>query len=1159
MGDGFLALFGGLEARENEPEMAIRAGLQILTEAQVYAQEMEAQWQVADFNVRVGISTGLVIIGGDTEAEDTIMGTTVNLAARLEDAARPGTVLISHQTFQHVRDLFDVQPLDPITVKGFSAPVQVYRVQRAKPPAFRMSTWSVAGIETRMIGRDPELLRLQNMFHDTTEDAEFHVVTIVGDAGVGKSRLLYEFEKWIKLLPEEVRYLIGRATPEAETMPYYLARSIFAHRFEIRESDSAAQVREKFHTGVAAALNSNQADLVGHLLGFDFSASQAVQDELGSESFGELAIAHLAAYLQTIASKPTVIVLEDIHWADDSSLDLLDYLMTVIPETNLLVVCLARPPLFERRPSWGEGQEFHTQVNLKPLSRRFSRLLVEEILQKVESVPTELRDLIVEGAEGNPFYMEELIKMLIEDGVIVPGEEHWEVELERLAEVRVPPTLTGVIQARLDSLPSEERAVLQRASVVGREFWDSAVAELAVEQVERFDKDELAALLEAIRGRELVFRREHSTFAETEEYIFKHALLRDAIYETVLLKQRRVYHGQVAAWLEAAAGERLEEYLGLIAGHYELASEQAKAVEYLQRAGDRARLAYAHQEAVEYYRRALDLLKEHGEYRDAARTLMKLGLAYHTAFDYQHSRQAYEQGFALLQQAEEIKPSASLPSAPHPFRMARANPCTLDPTMADDSFSGGIINQLFSGLVEGRLAMEAMPDVARSWDLSTDGRRYVFHLRDDVRWSDGVSVTAKDFEYAWKRVLDPANGSPNASLLYDVKGARTFHKGQISDPGSVGVRATDDLTLVVELEEPTGYFLSLLAHYATYPVPRQALEAHGEAWTERDNIVTNGALKLETWERDKAMTLVRNPEYHGHFTGNLQRVELSFDVEWSVQMEMYEVGDLDFVSFGGTPLERDRARRRHAGEYVSTPMLGATYVGFDVSRPPFDDPRVRRAFALATDQTRLADEVLRGYEFPAVGGFVPPGMPGHSAAIGPPYDPEQARGLLAEAGYPGGRGFPFVDAWTWQGIKNRAEYLQAQWQDNLGIEIAWEVMEFSQFIERVDKEPMHMIQTVWMPDYPDPDSVLRASPVRRRAHWWNDTYNGLVEKARRVLDQGERLKFYAQADQILVEEEVVVIPLTYMWSHMLVKPWVRKLPTSAINEWLWKDFVIEPH
>ena len=252
MGDGFLALFGAPVARENDPEMAVRAGLQILVEVQNYARELEVQWHLPDFNVRLGISTGLVIIGGESEAENTIMGTTVNLAARLENAAKPGTLLISHQTYQHVRGLFDLQPLEPITVKGFSAPVQVYQVQRARPASFRLSTWTVAGIETRMVGRDAELLMLQNMFHDAIEDAEVHVVTVVGDAGVGKSRLLYEFENWIELLqPEEIQTFKGRATPETETMPHGLVRRMFAHRFEILESDSAAEVREKFRAGMA--------------------------------------------------------------------------------------------------------------------------------------------------------------------------------------------------------------------------------------------------------------------------------------------------------------------------------------------------------------------------------------------------------------------------------------------------------------------------------------------------------------------------------------------------------------------------------------------------------------------------------------------------------------------------------------------------------------------------------------------------------------------------------------------------------------------------------------------------------------------------------------------------------------------------------------------
>ena len=1155
IGDEIMAIFGAPVAHENDPERALRTALEMMDELAKFNTDHNL-----NMGMRIGVNTGLVIAGGigsEGQKQYGVMGDTVNLAKRLEEVAPTGCVLISHATYRHVRGIFDVSPQEQIQVKGKAKPVCTYLVQRAKPRAFHMEVRGVEGIETCMVGRDAELVILKNIYRDTMEDAETRIVTVVGEAGVGKSRLLYEFEKWIELLPEDIWFFKGWATPEMQASPYGVIRGMFTHRFEILENDSTADVMGKFRTGMASTLEPNQADLVGHLIGFDFSTSPAIQDALESESFKERALAGITKYFRSLAIEPTVIFLEDIHWADDSSLDLIDHLAATLSETCLIVVCLARPVLFERRPSWGEGQDAHICLELKALSRRESRALVAEILQKVEDIPVDLRDMVVDGAEGNPFYVEELIKMLIDDGVIRCEEARWHVELGRFAEVHVPPTLTGVLQARLDSLPSEERALLQRASVVGRLFWDMAVAELISGEDVDFDKNEFASRLKAVRDRELVFRREHSTFAGTDEYTFKHALLRDVTYETVLLKLRKVYHRQVAIWLETAAGDRLGEYLGLIAGHYELAGDLDSAVEYMQRAGDRAHIAYAHQEATEYYRRALILLKEKGELASAARTLMKLGLVYHTAFDYQRSRQAYDEGFALWQQAEGGQPTILPPSAPHALRTFRKAPLTLDLTMIDHIDSSVLIIQLFSGLVEGNTGMEVMPDVARSWGISEGGRKYVFHLREDVRWSDGVPVTAGDFEFTWKRILNPANASPNASLLYDIKGARAFHQGEESNPDIVGVHALDDHTLEVELEGPTGYFLSLLAHNATFPVPRHTLEMYGEAWAQVDNLVTNGPFRVENWKTGESMILVRNPNYHGRLRGNLQQVELSFDIDKSAVLEMYEDGALDIIGLDILlPSERDRARRRHVGEYVSAPESATHYVGFDVSRPPFDDPRVRRAFALATDKTTLASTVLGGYESPATGGFVPPGVAGHSAGIGLLYDPEGARQLLADAGYPGGHGFPRVDACARERVRPQAEYLQSQWQNNLGVEISWEIMGWGQYLARLDKTPAHIVQFTWIADYPDPDSFLRTGNVQQRTLWRNETYDALVEKAQRVLGQEERLILYAQADRILIES-AAIIPLTYSWSHVLVKPWVHKFPASALNQWLWKDIIIE--
>jgi oligopeptide transport system substrate-binding protein len=234
-------------------------------------------------------------------------------------------------------------------------------------------------------------------------------------------------------------------------------------------------------------------------------------------------------------------------------------------------------------------------------------------------------------------------------------------------------------------------------------------------------------------------------------------------------------------------------------------------------------------------------------------------------------------------------------------------------------------------------------------------------------------------------------------------------------------------------------------------------------------------------------------------------------------------------------------------------------VGFDVSQPPFDDPRVRRAFALATDKEALASVAPGGYASPAAGGFVPPGIPGHSAGIGLPYDPEQARRLMAEAGYPkgGDRGFPVVDALTPYEREPLSQHLQAQWRENLGVEITWQAMEYGAFVDRLPERGPIMFRGRWLTDYPDPDNFLRVGLRRLPPLWRNEAYTGLVEEARRSMDQEKRMGLYRQADKILIEE-VAILPLNYGGWHLLVKPWVGRYPVSAAT-WFWKDVFIEPH
>jgi predicted ATPase/class 3 adenylate cyclase len=639
IGDAVMALWGAEEAREDAPEQAIRAALAMQAALAAFRERRNVT-----LAMRVGINTGPVLLGQvGTASEFSVMGDTVNLASRLEHTAPVGGIRISHATYRHVRGVFDITTQELIRVKGKDEPVQTYVVARAKPRAFRVPTRGVLGIETRMIGRDAELRRLQDALHHAMDHAETHFVMIVGDAGVGKSRLLYEFDNWIELLPEDVFYFKGRARQETARTPFALFHSLFAVRFDIRETDSAAAALAKFRAEMAGFLDADHADLVGHLMGFDFSGSPAVAHLLQSPSFGRLATAYLTNYLRALAAdSPTVIFLEDLHWADDSSLNLIEHLTGEIPAGRLLVVGLARPEFFERHPDWGPNM---IRLDLQPLAKNDSQELVNEILQKAENVPVELSVLVVTGAEGNPLYVEELIHMLIEDGVIVRGDDVWRIEIDRLQDIRVSPTLTGVLQARLDSLPPGEKAVLQRASVVGRRFWDAIISAL----------DEQNALhvqtaLNAARDRELILQHDRSAFEGAREYVFKHTLLRNVTYETVPPKLRRAYHAQVAHWLEDHAGDRIGEYLSLIAGHYELADEQENAADYWRRAGSEQLKVSSYREAVDTLQHALDLLPEDAQARRAI-VLIEAGRAYNKLSDYPTARQCLEQGLALAREA----------------------------------------------------------------------------------------------------------------------------------------------------------------------------------------------------------------------------------------------------------------------------------------------------------------------------------------------------------------------------------------------------------------------------------------------------------------------------------------------------------------------------
>jgi len=616
-GETGLFLWGRDRAREDDPENAIRATL--LMRDKVLADTRKvlgAGWEPTDENplpFAAGITTGPVLLEreGDSGAY-VASGAPITLAGRLKDAAPAGGITVAHETFTLVRGVFIFSQREPLRVRGRKDPVEVYLVTQVKPRAFRLRAQGIEGVETKMIGREIEFRLLQEALTLTLEDGETQVVTVVGEAGVGKSRLLFEFSNWTDLQEQTVWFFQARATQPSMLEPYSLTRDLFSFRFQILDSDPLAVVHKKFVEGVEQFLgkgSERKAYFIGQLVGFDFSSKPEIEAALkDGDAFRRTAQGYLGE-LFTTASRvnPVMIHIEDIHWADDRSLDLINNLVRDNIDLPLFVLCMARPSLYERRPQWGEGQRFHERIQLEPLSQLSSRRLVRELLKHVPEVPTALRDLIVDRADGNPFYIEELIKALIDDRVIVKGEEAWSIDSTRLSSVRVPATLTGVLQARLDTLPASLYQLLQRASVVGRIFWDAAASHLSRDSA-GLKPAEVHAMLEDLRDREMILQREESGFAGTVEYVFRHAILRDVTYETVIPRQRRAFHKLAGDWLLEIGGERARKHTLLVAEHYVRAEEPSLAAAQLAKTGERGILLATYDEAAAILQRARDLL-----------------------------------------------------------------------------------------------------------------------------------------------------------------------------------------------------------------------------------------------------------------------------------------------------------------------------------------------------------------------------------------------------------------------------------------------------------------------------------------------------------------------------------------------------------------------
>jgi predicted ATPase/class 3 adenylate cyclase len=650
IGDEVMALWGTETAREDDAERAVRAALKM---EETFKEGLGS----LPIRLKVGINSGQVLLSAiGTQGEFTAIGDTVNTASRLVNSANGGDILISHDTYELVRGVFDVQKQTLVTVKGKAEPLQTYLVQRVRPRAFRIGRRGVEGVTTRMVGRETEFQVIQSALEQSVINRRVTLVIVKGDAGLGKSRLIYEFESWLDSHPTEFYLFKGRADEETMSLSYSLLRDVFSNRFQIRDSDSQAEARGKLVKGMAAMTrigSEERAAFIGELLGFDFSESAFVRGirkdarQIRDRSFNNIA----QFFGELTLDFPVVLLLDDIHWADNGSLELIEYLARLEINLPIFILCTARPSLEETRPNWGSNFPLSTVITIKSLGLHASRELVSEILQNVPDPPSDLVETVAKNAEGNPFYLEELIKVLIEDGVIVKGEEIWQVVPHRLTQLRVPATLTGVLQARLDRLPSTESEVLERAAVIGRTFWDAAVAAIHGSEAAQVltGGEEVNSALSALRNKELVFLHQPSTFATAHEFIFKHAILREVTYERVLKAKRKLYHRMAADWLIQQSGERIHEYLGLIAQHYELAGNTADAVEFLERAAEQSMRLSAYRDALAASEHALAILASSEDTNPAmrARLLLTIGVAHLWLTDHATATARFEECIAL--------------------------------------------------------------------------------------------------------------------------------------------------------------------------------------------------------------------------------------------------------------------------------------------------------------------------------------------------------------------------------------------------------------------------------------------------------------------------------------------------------------------------------
>jgi class 3 adenylate cyclase len=585
-GDGVIAVFGAPAAHEDDPERAVRAALAMQDRLAALQADLSSR-AGKQLEMRIGIETGEVVAALGREAEGMLTGGALHVAARLQSAAAPGTIVVGERAWRDTRDVIAYRPLDDVELRGLEGPSRIWRAA-----GVRTARREGIAATVPLVGRQDELALLDLLLTRTVRERRAQLITVLGPAGIGKSRLAREFATAARERFPALELVAGRCLPYGSGLAFWPLGEILKAGAGILDSDPAAEIVVKARASLDELLGtgSEALDAQRAILG----CVGILGDESVPES-EEVARRRLVgawrAYLDALAGgQPLLIVIEDIHWADPALLDLLEELPAAL-ESPTTLVCLCRRELFEQHASWGGGAGFRTVIELTPLSDDESAGLTSHLLGM--EAPRDVIAMVQRRAEGNPFFAAELLRMLTEDGSLVFRDGRW--TLAGAAPETLPDTVQGVIAARIDRLHWKEKTALQQAAVMGRTFWVGAVASLGG------DADAIDALVE--RG--LVVEHATSSIEGERELSFIHVLTRDVAYAGIPRARRTTAHAACGIWIEHVTPGREEEYAEILAHHFELADDAARAARYAAMAGDRNRRLFVARDAIRWYERGL--------------------------------------------------------------------------------------------------------------------------------------------------------------------------------------------------------------------------------------------------------------------------------------------------------------------------------------------------------------------------------------------------------------------------------------------------------------------------------------------------------------------------------------------------------------------------